>query len=108
MSDYRTGWDLELAGQLQHVHLDIICATHNVGACVLVLHDPELNSFPVSMHLVQCLLQTVLFASIHTDCLQGLQLRCYALVQQVFNREGIPDALLALLDCILIILNKQS
>ena len=93
---------------MQIVHLDIICATHDVGACVLVLHDLELKAFPVSMHLVQRLLQAVLFAGTHTDGLQGLQLGRYALVQQVLNREGIPDALLTLLDCILIILYKQN
>ena len=60
------------------------------------------------MHLVQSLLQAVLFAGIHTDCLQGFQLGGYAPVQQVLHREGVPDTLLALLDGMLVILKEQQ
>lgn len=56
------------------------------------------------MHLVQGLLQAVLLAGIDTDGLQGFQLGCNALVKKVLNREGIPDALLSLLDGTLVIL----
>ena len=56
------------------------------------------------MHLVQSLLQAVLLAGIDTDGLQGFQLGCNALLKKVLNREGIPDALLSLLDGTLVIL----
>lgn len=56
------------------------------------------------MHLVQGLLQAVLLAGIDTDGLQGFQLGCNALLKKVLNREGIPDALLSLLDGTLVIL----
>ena len=56
------------------------------------------------MHLVQGLLQAVLLAGIDTDGLQGFQLGCNALLKKVLNREGIPDALLSLLDSTLVIL----
>ena len=56
------------------------------------------------MHLIQGLLQAVLLAGIDTDGLQGFQLGCNALLKKVLNREGIPDALLSLLDSTLVIL----
>ncbi len=56
------------------------------------------------MHLVQGLLQAVFLAGIDTDGLQGFQLGCNALLKEVLNREGIPDALLTLLDGTLVIL----
>jgi hypothetical protein len=59
------------------------------------------------MHLVQGLLQAILLAGIDTDGLQGLQLGCNALLKKVLNREGIPDALLTLLDGTLVILKDM-
>ena len=56
------------------------------------------------MHLIQGLLQAVLLAGIDTDGLKGFQLGCNALLKKVLNREGIPDALLSLLDGTLVIL----
>ncbi len=56
------------------------------------------------MHLVQGLLQAIFLTGIDTDGLQGFQLGCNAFLKKVLNREGIPDALLSLLDGTLIIL----
>ena len=87
--------------------LDVICATNNVCASVLVLKDLELKAIPVSMHLVQCLLQAVLLAGIHADGLQCFQLGCNTLVKEILHRERVPDALLTLLDGTLIVLDSS-
>ena len=50
-------------------YLYLICASHNIGASVLVLDDAELKSLPVCMHLGQGLLEAILLTGIDTDAL---------------------------------------
>lgn len=59
------------------------------------------------MHLVQGFLQAVFLAGIDTDGLQGFQLGCNALLKKVLHREGIPNALLSLLDGTLVVLKAM-
>ena len=64
-------------------YLYLICATHNVGASVLVLNDAELKSVPVCVHLGQSLLKAIFLTGIDTDALEGFQLGSNAPLDQI-------------------------
>jgi hypothetical protein len=69
-------------------HLDLVCPSNHVCACVLVLHHPELHALPVCLHLAEGLVQCCLLAGCCADHLQLGQLLQQVKLKQVPDAEG--------------------